>query len=156
MHKLRLLQIRCNQAGFAVRAAESSQSHASFKRRLFFTLFAVLLCLSVVEVLAQNDKESPPKPAQSIAELRQQLEGILRDTHTPGMSVAIVHRDGPEWVAGLGKANVAANQSATDETLFRIGSVSKGFVSLSILKLVDEGRLSLQDPVRRLVPEVWF
>jgi len=156
MHKLRLLQIRCNQAGFAVRAAESSQSHASFKRRLFFTRLAVLLCLSVVEVLAQNEKESPPKPAQSIAELRQQLEGILRDTHTPGMSVAIVHRDGPEWVAGLGKANVAANQSATDETLFRIGSVSKGFVSLSILKLVDEGRLSLQDPVRRLVPEVWF
>jgi len=156
MHKLRLLQICCSHSGFAVRAAESSQSHTSFKRRYFFILLAVLLCLSVVDVLAQNEKESPPKPPQSIAELRQQLEGILHDTHTPGMSVAIVHRDGPEWVAGLGKANVAANQSATDETLFRIGSVSKGFVSLSILKLVDEGKLSLQDSVRRLVPEVWF
>ena len=76
--------------------------------------------------------------------------------HTPGLSVAIVHRDGPEWVAGLGTSNVAANQAATDETLFRIGSVSKGFVSLSILKLVNEGKLSLNDPVRKLVPEIWF
>jgi CubicO group peptidase (beta-lactamase class C family) len=67
-----------------------------------------------------------------------------------------VHRDGPEWVAGLGKSNVAENQAATDETLFRIGSVGKGFVSLSILKLVNEGKLSLNDPVRKLVPEIWF
>jgi CubicO group peptidase (beta-lactamase class C family) len=67
-----------------------------------------------------------------------------------------VHRDGPEWVAGLGKSNVAANQAATGETLFRIGSTSKAFVSLSILKLVNEGKLSLLDPVHKLVPEIWF
>jgi CubicO group peptidase (beta-lactamase class C family) len=72
------------------------------------------------------------------------------------MSVAIVHSDGPEWVAGLGKSDVASNRAATDETLFRIGSASKAFVSLSILKLVNEGKLSLQDPVRKLVPEIWF
>jgi CubicO group peptidase (beta-lactamase class C family) len=105
---------------------------------------------------AQGKKDDTPKPAQSIAELRQQLEKILADTHTPGVSVAIVHRDGPEWVAGLGKSNVAANQPTTDETLFRIGSTSKAFASLSILKLVNEGKLSLQDPVHQLVPEIWF
>jgi CubicO group peptidase (beta-lactamase class C family) len=67
-----------------------------------------------------------------------------------------VHRDGPEWVAGLGKSNVAANHAATDETLFRIGSTSKAFASLSILKLVNEGKLSLLDPVHQLIPEIWF
>jgi len=112
--------------------------------------------LLVSACFAQVKKDDMPKPAQSIAELRQQLEKILADTHTPGLSVAIVHRDGPEWVAGLGKSNVAANQAATGETLFRIGSTSKGFVSLSILKLVNEGKLSLQDPVHKLVPEIWF
>jgi CubicO group peptidase (beta-lactamase class C family) len=116
----------------------------------------VVLCLTATACFAQNKKEETPKPAQSIAELRQQLEKILADTHTPGVSVAIVHRDGPEWVAGLGKSNVAANQAATDETLFRIGSTSKAFVSLSILKLVNEGKLSLMDPVHKLVPEIWF
>jgi CubicO group peptidase (beta-lactamase class C family) len=121
-----------------------------------FIACAIVFCLLAASCAAQNKADNPPKPAQSIAELRQQLEKILADTHTPGMSVAIVHRDGPEWVAGLGKSNVAANQAATDETLFRIGSTSKAFASLSILKLVNEGKLSLQDPVRKLAPEIWF
>ena len=76
--------------------------------------------------------------------------------HVPGMSIAIVHRDGPEWVAGLGKADLANDRTATATTLFRIGSVSKGFVSLAVLMLVDEGKLSLEDPVQKLAPEVWF
>jgi CubicO group peptidase (beta-lactamase class C family) len=121
-----------------------------------FSVPLLIGSLLVSTCFAQAKMDDSPKPAQSIAELRQQLEKILADTHTPGLSVAIVRRDGPEWVAGLGKSNVAANQDATGETLFRIGSTSKGFVSLSILKLVNEGKLSLQDPVHKLVPEIWF
>jgi len=119
-----------------------------------------LLSLVVVAILAPHtfadDQKNEPKPAQSIAELRQQIETILKDTHTPGVSVAIVHRDGPEWVAGVGKADVASGRDATDETLFRIGSTSKAFASMSILLLVEQGKLSLDDPVRKLAPEVWF
>lgn len=116
---------------------------------LFFTLAAVGLA-------EDRKKEEDPKPAQSIAELQQQLEKILKDTHIPGMSVAIVHRDGPEWVAGLGKADVTTGSAATADTLFRIGSTSKAFAALSILMLVDQGKLSLNDPVHKLAPEVWF
>ncbi len=115
---------------------------------LLFTLFATV-CLA-------SKKEETPKPAQSIPELQQQLEKILKDTNTPGMSIAIVHRDGAEWIAGLGKADVASGRATTPETLFRIGSTSKAFASLSILKLANEGKLSLDDSVRKLAPEVWF
>src|SRR5450755_1742178 len=114
------------------------------------------LCLLALCCAAQDKKEEVHKPAQSMAELRQQLEKILQETHTPGLSLAIVHRDGPEWVGGLGKSDVASNRPVTDETLFRIGSNSKTFVSLSVLKLVQEGKLSLLDPVHKLVPEIWF
>jgi CubicO group peptidase (beta-lactamase class C family) len=106
--------------------------------------------------LAADKKDEKPKPAQSIDELRQQLEKILKDTHTPGVSVAIVHKNGPEWVAGLGLADVASNRANTADTLFRIGSTSKAFASLSILMLADQGKLSLDDPVHKLAPEVWF
>src|ERR1035437_6758497 len=119
-------------------------------------LLALAFFLPTTVFCAENKKDETPKPAQSITELRQQLEKILADTHTPGVSVAIVHRDGPEWVAGLGKSDVAGNHATTDETLFRIGSTSKAVASLSILKLAGEGKLSLQDPVRKLVPEIWF
>ena len=116
----------------------------------------VLPCLLVPLGWAADQKEEKPKAAQSVAELQQQLEKLLKDTHTPGMSVAIVHREGPEWVAGLGKADVASNRATTADTLFRIGSTSKAFVSLSVLILADQGKLSLDDPVRKLAPEVWF
>jgi CubicO group peptidase (beta-lactamase class C family) len=105
---------------------------------------------------ADKDKEQPPKPAESIAELQQQLEKILKDNHVPGVSVAIVKRDGPEWVGGVGLANVASKTPVTADTQFRIGSTSKAFASLSILKLVNEGKLSLADPVHKLAPEVYF
>jgi CubicO group peptidase (beta-lactamase class C family) len=101
-------------------------------------------------------KEETPKPAQSIQELQGQLEKILKDTHTPGVSIAIVRHDSPEWVTALGKADVASNRDATADTLFRIGSTSKAFASLSLLKLANEGKVSLLDPVHKLAPELWF
>lgn len=105
---------------------------------------------------AADKKEEKPKPAQSIPELQQQIEKILKDTHTPGVSVAIVHKAGPEWVTGLGTADVASGRATTADTLFRIGSTSKAFTSLSILMLTDQGKLTLDDPVHKLVPDVWF
>jgi CubicO group peptidase (beta-lactamase class C family) len=119
-------------------------------------LTVVLLSLLAPDPLAAQQKEENPKPAQSIPELQQRLDKILKDTHTPGLSVAIVHRDGPEWVAGLGTADVASGRASTADTLFRVGSVSKAFASLAILMLVDRGKLSLDDPVHKLAPEVWF
>ena len=116
----------------------------------------LLICSLATSCFAQSKKEETPKPAQSIPELQQQLEKILEDTHTPGMSIAIVHRERPEWIAGLGKADVAADRATSPETLFRIGSTSKAFAALSILKLANEGKLSLEDPVHKLAPEVWF
>lgn len=121
----------------------------------------VLLALLSVHCIADektNKKtvEEKPNPAQTSAELQQQLEKILKDTHTPGVSVAIVHRSGPEWVAGLGIADVASNRANSPDTLFRIGSTSKAFASLSILMLADQGKLSLEDSVHKLVPDVWF
>lgn len=140
-----------NHEEFAV----NPQAHA--KRAHMIRSFCSLVLVSLLATLCfAEKKDDTPKPAQSIEELRQQLEKVLQDTHTPGMSVAIVHRDGPEWIAGLGKADVASNRAATADTLFRIGSTSKAFASLAILKLVNEGRLSLEDPVRKLAPEVRF
>jgi CubicO group peptidase (beta-lactamase class C family) len=118
-------------------------------------ILVILLATSACHCLAQ-DKNEKQKPAQSVPELQQQLEKLLKDTHTPGISVAIVHRDGPEWVAGLGEADVARHRATTPDTLFRIGSTSKAFAALSILMLADLGKLSLDDPVHKLAPEVWF
>ena len=119
-------------------------------------IIPTVLLFLVTPLCLAAEKDEKPKPAQSTDELRQQLEKILKDTHTPGVSVAIVRKDGPEWVTGVGTADVAANRPATAETLFRIGSTSKAFTSLSILLLADQGKVSLDDPVHKLVPDLFF
>jgi CubicO group peptidase (beta-lactamase class C family) len=117
---------------------------------------ALILSLLVSFCIAADKKEEKPKPAQSIPELQQQIKKILKDSHTPGVSIAIVRKDGPEWVTGLGMSDVASGRATTADTLFRIGSTSKAFASLSILMLAGQGKLTLEDPVHKLVPGVWF
>lgn len=119
-------------------------------------LYAFILLLVTSLCFAADKKDEKIKPAQSIDELQQQIEKILKDTHTPGVSIAIVHREGPEWIGGLGLADVASNHAVTADTLFRIGSTSKAFTSLSILILADQGKVSLDDSVHKLVPDVRY
>ncbi|HTP69552.1 MAG TPA: serine hydrolase domain-containing protein [Dongiaceae bacterium] len=125
-------------------------------KKLILSGIALVLCASTTCLGDDKKKEEPPKPAQSVEELRGQLEKILKDTHTPGVSFAIVKKDGPEYAGGVGVADVAANRPVTADTLFRIGSTSKAFASMSILLLEHQGKLSLDDPVKKLVPEIWF
>jgi CubicO group peptidase (beta-lactamase class C family) len=126
------------------------------KRIISVFFFALFISPCFAAEKDKDKKEEQSKPAQSTDELRQQIEKILKDSHTPGVSVAIVHKDGPEWVAGLGISDVAANRPTTADTLFRIGSTSKAFTSLSVLMLADQGKLSLEDPVHKLAPDLWF
>src|ERR1039458_1413514 len=88
---------------------------------------------------------------KTIPVLQAAIEIVLKQTRTPGAAVAIVSRDKVEWVAGVGKADVAANQPATADTLFRIGSVSKSFTALAALQLQEAGKLKLTDTVRQWV-----
>lgn len=99
---------------------------------------------------------APPTVTPEIAKLRSEIEKILHDNHTPGAAIAIVRRSGPEWVDGVGMADVANRTPVTPDTLFRIGSTSKAFVSLSLLKLQREGKISLNDTLASRAPDLAF
>jgi CubicO group peptidase (beta-lactamase class C family) len=103
--------------------------------------------------IQRGDSQVPPR---TIPELESRIRQVLERTHTPGISIAVVSRDRVVWQAGLGWADVASGREATPETLFRIGSTSKAFTALMILLLEQEGRLQLDDPIRRYVPEIEF
>ena len=114
-----------------------------------FVAAALLVCFS-------DGRAEEEASTGSLDELRREIETVLAEGHTPGVSVALVRRSESSWAAGLGSADVASGRPATAETLFRIGSVSKQFVSLAILLLVERGKLSLEDSVHTLVPDVHF
>ena len=120
------------------------------------TLIALFLALALRVQASAEDASSSSPTGVLLVQLRTSIEEILKRQHTPGAGVAIVRKNGPEWIAGIGLADVASNRPATAETLFRIGSISKGFVSLSVLKLQQEGRLNLQDTLRSRAPDLEF
>ena len=90
----------------------------------------------------------------SLETLIADLEKILEDNNVPGAGIAIVSEDAPIWVGGLGMADTVNEVPADENTFFRIGSISKMFASLSLLKLQEEGRVDLQDPLSKYVDDV--
>src|SRR6185369_5015048 len=57
-----------------------------------------------------------------------------------------------EWSAAVGVADIKKGTPASPDAAFRIGSISKTFVAATILKLVDAGRMGLDDPVDKYLP----
>ena len=121
-------------------------------KRFLFLLVSPLI-LSIALPAAEVTGNTGPK---SIPELQAAIEAILKDTRTPGAAIAIVSRNKAEWVAGIGKADVAANLPVTTNTLFRLGSISKTFAAIAALQLQEEGKLKLSDTVKQWVPDVGF
>ena len=76
--------------------------------------------------------------------------------HVPGMSVAVVTKDEVLFQQGFGVTAVDQGQAVDEHTLFAIASTTKAMVAAGILMLVDEDKLSLDDPVTRYIPELHF
>lgn len=74
--------------------------------------------------------------------------------HFPALSYGIVAGGQLVFAGNAGQANIGTHAPATSKTLFRIASMSKSFTAMAILKLRDEGKLSLADPVSKFIPEM--
>ncbi|MDR9418490.1 serine hydrolase domain-containing protein [Gracilimonas sp.] len=82
------------------------------------------------------------------------LEKVRTDLGIPGIGIALVAGDSVAWSGGVGFANTETQQPVTASTMFRAGSVSKTFVALAIMKLAEEGKISLDSNVSDIAPEV--
>lgn len=76
----------------------------------------------------------------------------MSKTHLPGLSVAIVEDGEVIYSRGFCFRDLEYGLKATPHTLYGIGSVTKSFTALSVLKLVDKGKLSLDDPASKYIP----
>ncbi|HMQ63826.1 MAG TPA: serine hydrolase domain-containing protein, partial [Flavilitoribacter sp.] len=80
------------------------------------TLFA-LLCTGMLS-------------GQSYDALQHRLDSILQKYEIPGAQVAVVDKDSILWIRNFGYADLAAQKPVTDQTMFRIGSITKSFVAV--------------------------
>ena len=98
-----------------------------------------------------------PAAAQSLdSALRTRVDGIFSQfgPSTPGCALGVYRNGAIAYSNGYGMANLEHNVPITPGTVFDIGSTSKQFTAASILLLANEGKLSLDDEVRKWVTEL--
>lgn len=84
--------------------------------------------------------------------LDKYFEKSRQDMEVPGLAIAIVKDDAVVFSKGYGTRTIGKTEPVDDHTLFAIASLSKAFTVALLGKLVDNGRLSWDDPVTRYVP----
>ena len=114
--------------------------------RLF--LFVLLTFFSPLTFSAAD---SVPDPTE---QLRSQMQGLLAVAHAPGVSYAVFDRDGLVVSGAVGYAELSSQQPMTDTTLMRAGSITKTLTAIAVMQLVERGQLTLDTPVRELLPEL--
>ncbi len=85
--------------------------------------------------------------------LTEQINREMNSKNIAGLSIALVDDQRIAWAQGFGWADIEAKRPATPDTFYRVGSVSKLFTALELLKLRDEGKLKLDQPVTDFLPE---
>ena len=96
----------------------------------------------------------PPDPPDPIAELREQIAKILTDYNIPGVGLALVDGEGVIWSGGVGLANRETGAKVDGDTVFRVASISKTVIALALLRLVDQGRVTLDARLADIAPEI--
>src|SRR3989440_11648423 len=100
-------------------------------------------------------KEELPHP-KSVEELKKTMKDVLDKEHVPGAGIALIANGEVLWCGGIGQADIAANRAVSCDTEFRVGSISKTFVALALLKLQEEGKVNLYARLQDVAPEIPF
>ena len=92
--------------------------------------------------------------APAFAEVDRLVHDFMAQGHVPGAAWGVVVDGTLEHIGVAGFRDLDAKAPVAEDTVFRIASMTKSFTAMSILKLRDEGKLSLDDPAERYVPEL--
>jgi len=112
-----------------------------------YLLIAALLITLSISASAQN---LPDSLVKKINALFKQWD----KPGSPGCAVGVVRNDSLIFAKGYGMANLEYGLPNTPKTLFHLASVSKQFTAYSIVLLAKQGKLSLDDDIRKYLP--WF
>lgn len=89
----------------------------------------------------------PPSVLKGEAPVRMRLADRLQFYKTPGVSIAVIYDGRIEWARGYGFLEAGGSEPVTTETLFQAASISKPLTAMATLRLVEQGKLSLDGDV---------
>jgi D-alanyl-D-alanine carboxypeptidase len=85
--------------------------------------------------------------------LQAALDQELNALRIPGMQAYVRRPDGKTWSGASGTVDLKRRQPMTPEHILRVGSITKTFTAVIVLKLVEQGLISLEDPLSKWFPD---
>jgi D-alanyl-D-alanine carboxypeptidase len=108
---------------------------------------------TALPIAAAPSSPGPPVDPATAATLQRALEAARKSMVIPGVAATVILADGRTWTGVAGDAVVATHAKVTPQTPFAIASVTKTFTAALILRLADQGRLTINDPLARWLPD---
>ena len=121
-----------------------------------FVLILTLICTSTPMVLAQSSLNVPRNqtPNRPLTDRVDILFAQWDKPDSPGCALGVIHNGQLVYKRGYGMANLEYNIPISPTSVFWIASTSKQFTAMSVALLARQGRLSLDDDIRRYLPEL--
>lgn len=127
---------------------------------LWMTCYWSLIYSMFVNLDSSFAQEVPlrvSEPVDSvIADLKSYIPYRMNEADTPGLAVTLIRNNQIVWTEGFGVVNRLTGRPVASNTVFEVASISKVVTAYTALRLVDKGKLSLDDPVHIHLKKPWL
>ena len=107
--------------------------------------------------LAQDVPLRLSEPVDSVvADLKSYIPHRMNEGGVPGLAIALIRNNEIVWTDGFGVANRLTERPVSSKTVFEVASISKVVTAYTALRLVEEGKLSLDEPVHTYLKKPWL
>lgn len=126
------------------------QKELQLKNLFLYT--CLLFCSNLFALQVHVNQATVPSPNT----LEQEIQSVLDKHSVPGAAVVIIGKEGTRWQKTFGLADIEMEREVQQSTRFRVGSLSKMLIAMSVMKLSEQGNLRLTDKLAEVAPEVNF
>jgi len=121
------------------------------------TCCVAITAVTLITSFSSSQSVTPVRRLASHANSAQKVDPIVEagrhELKLPGVSIAVMLGHKLVLAKGYGEADHKAGTPATERTIYAIGSISKQFTAAAIMKLYEQGRLELDEPVTKYLSE---
>jgi CubicO group peptidase (beta-lactamase class C family) len=155
-HLLKIAKQDNKGASILIKSFEGNMSMNYLSGKNILTV-ALLVSLVVFAGCARPPVKPEAMTPGDYRSVKEYISWLIRKemnkNDVQGLSIALVDDQQVVWAEGFGLANVKDKISADSDTIYRLGSVSKLFTATAAMQLVEQGKLELDQPLVKYVPD---
>lgn len=120
-------------------------------RIIIIALITAVLLFSAAKIYPDGSINEDQSLDEFINDLDSRISILMKDYQIPGLNIALIKEGNLSWIKAYGYADLSENREMTTDTYCRVESISKSVTAWGIMKLVEEEKLALDEPVEKYI-----